>query len=91
MDKFQIGDLVVVVKPQDSLAQDGIGLIGTVVKVATSMAGKRIYGVKFSEHRKCFHSLSGSLSEPIGYYFREPNIEFASVPATVDIAIHSLL
>lgn len=84
MDKFQIGDLVVVVKPQDSLAQDGIGLIGTVVKVTYSMAGNRIYGVKFSEHRGCFHTLSGSLSEPIGYYFLEPNIEFASVPITID-------
>lgn len=91
MDKFQIGDLVVVIKPQDSLAWDGIGLIGTVVKVTTSVAGNRIYGVKFSEHRKHLHSLSGSLSEPIGYYFLEPNIEFASVPDTVDIGIHSLL
>lgn len=49
MDKFQIGDLVVVVGPQDSLAWDGIGLMGTVVKVSTSIAGKRIYGVKFSD------------------------------------------
>lgn len=84
MDKFQFGDLVVVVGPQDSLALDGIGLMGTVVKVSTSMAGKRIYGVKFSERRSCFHTLSGSLSEPIGYYFLEPNIEFASVPITID-------
>lgn len=84
MDKFQIGDLVVVIKPQDSLAWDGIGLIGTVVKVTTSMADKRIYGVKFSEHRKYLHNLSGSLSEPIGYYFLEPNIEFAYVPTTID-------
>ena len=84
MDKFQIGDLVVVVGPQDSLAWDGIGLMGMVVKVSTSMAGKRIYGVKFSEHRSCFHTLSGSLSEPMGYYFLEPNIEFASVPITID-------
>ena len=84
MDKFQFGDLVVVVGPQDSLAWDGIGLIGTVVKVTTSMAGKRIYGVKFSEHRKYLHKLSGSLSEPIGYYFLEPNIEFAYVPTTID-------
>lgn len=84
MDKFQIGDLVVVVGPQDSLAWDGIGLMGTVVKVSTSMAGKRIYGVKFSEHRSCFHTLSGSLSEPMGYYFLEPTIEFAYVPTTID-------
>jgi hypothetical protein len=84
MDKFKIGDLVVVIKPQDSLAWDGIGLMGTVVKVTTSVAGNRIYGVKFSKHRKCFHNLSGSLSEPIGYYFLEPNIEFASVPITID-------
>lgn len=84
MDKFQFGDLVVVVGPQDSLAWDGIGLMGTVVKVSTSMAGKRIYGVKFSEHRSCFHTLSGSLSEPIGYFFLEPNIEFAYVPTTID-------
>lgn len=84
MDKFQIGDLVVVVGPQDSLAWDGIGLMGTVVKVSTSMAGKRIYGVKFSEHRSCFHTLSGSLSEPMGYFFLEPNIEFAYVPTTID-------
>lgn len=84
MDKFQIGDLVVVIKPQDSLAWDGIGLMGTVVKVSTSMAGKRIYGVKFSEHRSCFHTLSGSLSEPMGYFFLEPNIEFAYVPTTID-------
>lgn len=84
MDKFKFGDLVVVVGPQDSLAWDGIGLMGTVVKVTTSMAGKRIYGVKFSEHRKYFHNLSGSLSEPIGYYFLEPNIEFAYVPTTID-------
>ena len=84
MDKFQFGDLVVVVGPQDSLAWDGIGLMGTVVKVSTSMAGKRIYGVKFSEHRSCFHTLSGSLSEPMGYFFLEPNIEFAYVPTTID-------
>lgn len=84
MDKFQIGDLVVVVGPQDSLAWDGIGLMGTVVKVSTSIAGKRIYGVKFSEHRSCFHTLSGSLSEPMGYFFLEPNIEFAYVPTTID-------
>lgn len=84
MDKFKFGDLVVVVGPQDSLAWNGVGLMGTVVKVSTSMAGKRIYGVKFSERRSCFHTLSGSLSEPIGYYFLEPNIEFASVPITID-------
>ena len=84
MDKFKIGDLVVVIKPQDSLGRDGIGLIGTVVKVTTSVAGNRIYGVKFSKRRSCFHTLSGSLSEPIGYYFLEPNIEFASVPITID-------
>lgn len=84
MDKFQFGDLVVVVGPQDSLAWGGIGLIGTVVKVSTSIAGKRIYGVKFSEHRSCFHTLSGSLSEPMGYFFLEPNIEFAYVPTTID-------
>lgn len=84
MDKFHFGDLVVVVGPQDSLAWDGIGLMGTVVKVSTSMAGKRIYGVKFSEHRSCFHTLSGSLSEPMGYFFLEPNIEFAYVPTTID-------
>lgn len=84
MDKFQFGDLVVVVGPQDSLAWDGIGLMGTVVKVSTSMAGKRIYGVKFSEHRSCFHTLAGSLSEPMGYFFLEPNIEFAYVPTTID-------
>lgn len=84
MDKFKIGDLVVVIKPQDSLDWDGIGLMGTVVKVSTSIAGKRIYGVKFSEHRSCFHTLSGSLSEPMGYFFLEPNIEFASVPITID-------
>ena len=87
MDKFQIGDLVVVIKPQDSLAWDGIGLMGTVVKVSTSMAGKRIYGVKFSEHRSCFHTLSGSLSEPMGYFFHEPNIEFAYVPTTIDLLL----
>lgn len=84
MDKFKIGDLVVVIKPQDSLDWDGIGLMGTVVKVSTSIAGKRIYGVKFSEHRSCFHTLSGSLSEPMGYFFLEPNIEFASVSITID-------
>ena len=84
MDKFKIGDLVVVIKPQDSLAWDGIGLMGTVVKVTTSVAGNRIYGVKFSEHRSCFHTLSGSLSEPMGYFFLEPNIEFAYVPTTID-------
>ena len=84
MDKFKIGDLVVVIKPQDSLAWDGIGLMGTVVKVTTSVAGNRIYGVKFSKHRTHLHNLSGSLSEPMGYFFLEPNIEFAYVPTTID-------
>lgn len=81
MDKFHIGDLVVVTGCQDDLGAKGIGLQGTIVKDSRAMvSGKGWYGVEFPEDTSenvmhHLHNLNGFLSNNRGYYFYPENIE----------------
>lgn len=90
MEKFDLGDQVVVIGPQDALGKNGIGLYGTIVKChPRRVEGYQVYGVDFEEELSWyFHTLDGLLSNSTGYYFQSKNITLASID---DVNIDQLL